>query len=200
MTACGGSYTPETRRKYFISGPQWAAAYEGNALFHAPTRGTLDFDTVIPGHGPVSTKADVVAFRADLETMRTRLIGLVKQGESPAKVAHFLGCGRSSVYTWVKLDRDAAERLAARPHTGPKPRLTDEQAKELEGLLLEGAKAHGWHNDLWSAHRVAEVIRRHFGVEYHVEHARKVIRRRLGWSSQKPQKEARQRNDEAIAH
>ena len=42
----------------------------------------LDFDTVIPGHGPVSTRADVVKFRADLETMRNRLAGLVKQGTS----------------------------------------------------------------------------------------------------------------------
>jgi len=127
-------------------------------------------------------------------------VELVKQGESPAKVAYFLGCGRSSVYTWVKLDRDAAEKLAARPHAGPKPRLSAEQIEELEGLLLEGAKAHGWHNDLWSAHRVAEVIRRRFGVEYHVEHARKVIRRRLNWSSQKPQKKAKQHNAEKIAH
>jgi transposase len=78
--------------------------------------------------------------------------------------------------------------------------LTDEQAKELEGLLLEGAKAHGWHNDLWSAHRVAEVIRRRFGVEYHTEHVRKIIRGRLRWSSQKPQKKAKQRNDEKIDH
>src|SRR3954464_15797893 len=136
----------------------------------------------------------------ELERRRRRAVELVKQGEHPAKVAHFLGRGRSSVYTWVKLDRDAAEELAAKPHPGPKPRLTDEQAKELEGLLSEGAKAHGWHNDLWSAHRVAQVIRRRFGVEYHAEHARKVIRRRLNWSSQKPQKEAKQRNAEKIAH
>jgi cyclase len=45
---------------------------------------TLDFDTVIPGHGPVSTRDDVVKFRADLETMRNRLVGLVKQGTSKA--------------------------------------------------------------------------------------------------------------------
>ncbi len=38
MAACGGSYPPEARRKFFISGPQWAAAYAGQALFHAPTR------------------------------------------------------------------------------------------------------------------------------------------------------------------
>ena len=38
LEACGGSYPPETRRKYYISGPQWAVAYQGQALFHAPTR------------------------------------------------------------------------------------------------------------------------------------------------------------------
>jgi len=38
LEACGGGYSPGTRRKYYISGPQWAAAYQGQALFHAPTR------------------------------------------------------------------------------------------------------------------------------------------------------------------
>ncbi|HEX5229606.1 MAG TPA: TIM barrel protein [Bryobacteraceae bacterium] len=47
MQACGGAYSPETRRKYFISGPQWAAAYQGQALFHAPTRPAIDFEFVI---------------------------------------------------------------------------------------------------------------------------------------------------------
>ena len=42
----------------------------------------LDFDAVIPGHGPVSTKADVAMFKTDLETMRARLAGLVQQGTS----------------------------------------------------------------------------------------------------------------------
>ena len=136
----------------------------------------------------------------ELERRRRRAVELVKQGESPAQVAHFLGCGRSSVYTWLKLDRQSPESLAAKPHPGPRPRLSDEQVGKLESLLREGAKAHGWPNALWSALRVAEVIRRHFGVGYHVEHARKVIRRRLRWSSQRPQKRARQRNAEKIAH
>jgi glyoxylase-like metal-dependent hydrolase (beta-lactamase superfamily II) len=50
----------------------------------------LDFDTVIPGHGPVSTRADVVKFRADLETMRTRLIGLIKGGKTKSEMAKIL--------------------------------------------------------------------------------------------------------------
>jgi xylose isomerase len=53
MKACGGSYPPETRRKYFISGPQWAAAYQGQALFHAPTRAPVAFDEVIRKYGEI---------------------------------------------------------------------------------------------------------------------------------------------------
>jgi cyclase len=51
---------------------------------------TLDFDTVIPGHGPVSTKADLVKFKADLETMRGRLAGLIKQGNTKAEIVKIL--------------------------------------------------------------------------------------------------------------
>ncbi|MBM3760515.1 MAG: TIM barrel protein [Acidobacteria bacterium] len=51
--ACGGSYSPEQRRKYFISGPQWAAAYEGNAIFHAPTRKPVHFETVISKYAEI---------------------------------------------------------------------------------------------------------------------------------------------------
>ncbi len=124
----------------------------------------------------------------------------MQRGESPTAIAGILGVCRTSLYRWLAMAKESPEALSARPHPGPKPRLSDEQIKELEGLLAKGAVAHGWPNALWSAHRVAEVIRRHFGVEYHTEHARKIIRRRLRWSSQKPQKKARQRNEAKIAH
>jgi transposase len=136
----------------------------------------------------------------ELERRRRRAVELVKQGESPAEVAHFLGCGRSSVYTWLKLDREAPEKLAARPHPGPEPRLDDAQLAELEGLLLRGAKAHGWRTELWTAARVADLIERHFGVAFHPEHVRKILKRRMRWSSQKPQRRAKERDEAAIAH
>src|SRR5262249_5121321 len=44
---CGGGYSPETRSKYFISRPQWAASYQGQALFYAPTRQPITFEDVI---------------------------------------------------------------------------------------------------------------------------------------------------------
>jgi xylose isomerase len=53
MNMCGGSYSPEIRRKYFISGPQWAAAYQGQALFYAPTRKAITFEDVIRELGKI---------------------------------------------------------------------------------------------------------------------------------------------------
>ncbi|MBI3987276.1 MAG: MBL fold metallo-hydrolase, partial [Lentisphaerae bacterium] len=50
----------------------------------------LDFDTVIPGHGPVSTKADLIQFNSDLESMRNRLSNLVKEGKSKDDIVNVL--------------------------------------------------------------------------------------------------------------
>lgn len=47
---------------------------------------SLDFDTVIPGHGPVSTRADVVKFRADVEAMRTRIQTMIRKGARKQQV------------------------------------------------------------------------------------------------------------------
>ena len=136
----------------------------------------------------------------ELQRRRLRAVELVAQGESPDDVAHFLGCGRSSVYTWVKHAKQSLAALAAKPHPGPAPRLSDAQLKELEALLLKGAKAHGWRTELWTAARAAELIARHFQVRFHPEHVRKMLKRRLKWTSQKPQRRAKERDEVAIDH
>src|SRR5689334_21240985 len=103
---------------------------------------------------------------AELERRRRRAVELMNQGESPTDIARILGVRRNSLYRWNRQARSRPDGLAARPHKGPSPRLSDEQLVHLEDLLLEGAAAHGWHNDLWTAARVAELIRRHFGITF----------------------------------
>jgi cyclase len=56
----------------------------------------LDFDTVIPGHGPVSKKADLLIYRNNAETMRTRVQTLIRQGKNQADVAKFM----TAEYKW----------------------------------------------------------------------------------------------------
>jgi glyoxylase-like metal-dependent hydrolase (beta-lactamase superfamily II) len=50
----------------------------------------LDFDTVIPGHGPVATRADLVKFKADFEGMRNRVRDLLRQNKGKAEVSDAL--------------------------------------------------------------------------------------------------------------
>jgi transposase len=132
-----------------------------------------------------------------LERRRLRAVQLLERGEAPAVVARILGVRPTSLHRWRRLARQGLG-LAAKPVTGAKRRLTDPQLRQLERLLDQGAPAHGFPNGLWTAARVAEVIRRHFGVTYHPEHVRKLLKRRLRWSSHKPQRRPRERNDKEV--
>jgi transposase len=135
---------------------------------------------------------------ADLERRRIRAVELVAQGESPSLVARILGVHPTSLHRWQRQARQEGG-LSAKPAAGPKPRLSDGQIGELEQLLLQGATAHGWVNNLWTAGRVTALIQRHFGVRFHPEHVRKLLNRRLNWSSQRPQRQHPDGNDAAIA-
>jgi glyoxylase-like metal-dependent hydrolase (beta-lactamase superfamily II) len=47
----------------------------------------LDFDTVIPGHGPILTKADIRAFRSKLETVIDRVRAEIAAGATRDDIA-----------------------------------------------------------------------------------------------------------------
>src|SRR5260370_6114187 len=134
---------------------------------------------------------------AELERGRHRAVEAVAEGESPEAVARIVGVNRSSMYRWLKLAQ-STDGLAAKPHTGPAARLSLEQHRHLESLLLQGAKAPGWSTELWTCARVVEVIRRHFGVSFHHDHVGRFLRARLGWSPQKPRRRARERDEAKI--
>jgi transposase len=69
--------------------------------------------------------------------------------------------------------------------------------KALETLLLRGARAAGYATDLWTCPRIAQIISQNFGVHYHVDHIGRLLRS-LGWSPQKPQRRAIERDKAAI--
>lgn len=134
---------------------------------------------------------------AELAWRRRRAVQLVEQGEAPALVARILGVTRSSLHRWRRLARQGRD-LAAKPVPGAKRRLTDRQLRKLERLLDQGAPTHGFANELWTSARVALLIGRHFGVRYHPDYVRRLLKRRLNWTSHKPQTRARQRNDKEV--
>lgn len=57
----------------------------------------LDFDTVIPGHGPITNKAGLKTYRDNVEKMRNSVSALIKEGKSQADVAKFM----ETDYKWA---------------------------------------------------------------------------------------------------
>jgi transposase len=134
-----------------------------------------------------------------LELRRRQAVNAVKAGESVKVVARIMGVGARSIYRWLEL-ANQPDGLAAKPHPGSATRLSPQQQQELETLLRQGAKAHGWANELWTTQRIADLIQRHFGVSLHHDHVGRFLRQKLGWSPQKPKRRARERNEDAITH
>jgi transposase len=124
---------------------------------------------------------------AELERRRRHAVERVEQGQSPTVVARILGVRPASIHRWRRMAQQP-HGLDARPILGPTSRLTDYHLRKLERLLRQGAKKHGWPNDLWTADRVARLLRERLGIAFHPEHVRKILKRRLGWTSQKPKR------------
>jgi transposase len=139
-----------------------------------------------------------VGTSAELERRRRRALDLLKQGERQVDIANILGVNRTSIYRWRRLAAMDPGRLAAQPQPHRPPALTDAQLQTLAELLAQGPAAHGWINHLWTTERVATVIERHFKIRYHHDHVGRFLRQRLKWSVQKPQRRAKERNEEAI--
>ena len=133
-----------------------------------------------------------------LEQRRCQAVSAVQKGDRVKDVARIIGVNPRSIYRWLNLS-EQPDGLAAKPHAGPATRLSLSQQRHLEQLLRRGAQAHGWPNQLWTTQRIAEVIRRHFGISLHHDHVGRFLRQRLKWSPQKPRRRARERDEEAIA-
>lgn len=136
---------------------------------------------------------------AELERRRRRAIALLEEGKTQAAVAEALGTSEASVSRWREAyEQGGQTALAAKPHPGKPSRLTASQRQRLASLLLQGARKHGYSTELWTLGRVAELIAVKFGVEYHPGHVWYVLRG-MGWSSQKPERRARERDEQAVA-
>jgi transposase len=127
------------------------------------------------------------------------VVALLEQALSLHEIGRRLGCHASSVLRWRNaLQSGGPEALQAKPAPGRPPRLTPKQKARLVRLLLQGARAHGYRTELWTTQRIAALIERHLGVRYHRNHVGKLLHQ-LGWSPQKPERRAVERDEAAIA-
>lgn len=135
--------------------------------------------------------------KAALEQRRLKAVRLLRR-YGLRDVARQLGVSPGSVERWkAAYEAGGVRALRAKPDTGSAPKLTATQQAQLVKLLLEGPGAHGYPTELWTLERVAQVIERTFHVPYHPSGVWRLLHR-LGWSCQKPERVARERDEDAI--
>jgi len=132
----------------------------------------------------------------ELAMVRNRGLSLLRKGKSPSVVAEMLNVTPRCIYRWQQEARKPKRKKAACPLGRPR-KITGEQVKELEKALDRGAYAFGYAGDYWTLDRIAQLIWQLFKVRYHPS-AVWYVMDRMGWSSQRPQRRALHRDEEAI--
>ncbi len=100
----------------------------------------------------------------------------LEDGLQPVEVAKKLKVDHRSVRRWKAAFRNQGPKaIKAKPSSGRPPKLDKQSKKDLEKRLLQGAKAAGFHTDLWTCPRIAKLIPSSFGVRYHVDHIGRLL-------------------------
>lgn len=136
-----------------------------------------------------------------LEDRRLKAVGIFKEDHPhpQAEVVRLLKVSRQTASRWYEVWKDrGAGALKAAGRAGRKPRLENDALLQIEKALLQGPKVHGFSTELWTLDRAATVIRRTCGVDYHPGHVWRVLRR-LGWSRQRPLRQAKEKDPAATA-
>jgi transposase len=132
------------------------------------------------------------------EWRRRRAWELHEQGWWQKDIAAALGVSPGAVSQWLKRGREGGvAALKSRPRPGAASKLTAEQRAQVPSLLARGAEAYGFRGDVWTCQRIAALIQQSFGVRYHPEHVRRLLRQ-AGWSVQQPVERATQRDAATI--
>jgi transposase len=135
---------------------------------------------------------------AQLEQRRRQAMAMLGQGMTPTEVSKIMKTTPTSVCRWQKAHREGgAKALKAVLHHGPKPKLTQLELKRLRRMVIEGPTRHGYATNLWTLARVTKLIAVIFGVRYDPSQVWRILRG-LGFSCQKPERRARQRDEQAI--
>jgi len=130
---------------------------------------------------------------------RRRLKGgrLLLKGVTQAEVARRCAVSRPTVSEWNRrLERGGLQAL--RNATRGRPARLDEKMRaQLAQLLMAGARSQGYATELWTLPRIAKLIEQQFGHTFSISQVSRLLAA-MGWSSQKPERRALQRDEKAI--
>ncbi|MDX3225531.1 winged helix-turn-helix domain-containing protein [Streptomyces sp. ME19-01-6] len=136
--------------------------------------------------------------RARREQVRLAAADLIEAGASDREVARWFRVTRMSANRWRRaLASGGRQALASKGAGGARCKLDPAQLHVLEAVLDAGPAASGWSDQCWTLARIAEIVRRRFGVEYTLA-GLDLLLHRIGWSVQVPSRKATERDESKI--
>ena len=129
------------------------------------------------------------------ERRRFHAVELKGRGWKQKEIATALDVSEGAVSRWLSIFKvQGKEGLITRAHIGRPAELHETEKQLLLDFLSHGAKAYGYHSDLWTALKIGKVIEAKFGVRYHRSHVARLLKG-LKWTPQQPIKRASQHNE-----
>jgi transposase len=134
------------------------------------------------------------------ERRRRLAVERVNEGWTQQAVAQFLGIAKSTVCGWMKSYRvGGAKALRSRPHTGRPRKLSAAQERSVLSWFSRSPMEFGFANELWTASRVAQLIRKEWKICFHPRYLNQwLAERRI--TPQKPYRQPRERDEKTIRH
>lgn len=138
-------------------------------------------------------------FPAELERRRILGIRRMLEGYSVSDVAEFFDVEPRTVKRWWSRFRGHGwEGMIAQTGAGRRPKLSSTQEKIILRWLRGSPQEHGFSTELWTAARIAHVIREEWQIEFNPRYLSSWLRLR-GFTPQRPQRIPRERDPDAIA-
>ncbi len=148
-------------------------------------------------HGAVSSVRNKVD-REALAKRRKQAIGWYRKGKTQYWIAKYLGVSFEAVRKWVDAyEAGGVKGLRSLGKPGPKPGLSAMDRKKIKAAIVKGPRAEGYATDLWTLGRIAKLIREKTKRQFKTTHTWRIVVS-LGFSCQKPERRAKERDEEAI--
>ena len=134
---------------------------------------------------------------SELQRRRLKAGRLLLKGVAQAEVARRVGVSRPTVFGWKQRLEQGGLAGLNNGVRGRPARLDAQMREQLAQALLAGARSHGYATELWTLPRIAKLIEEQFEFTYSTSQVSRLLAA-MGWSCQRPEKRALQRDEKAI--
>ncbi len=136
--------------------------------------------------------------REALEQYRFQTLVLRKKGWKIDEISEAFGVHRCSVSHWcTKAKRYGKKSLKMRKAKGADPKLNKNDKKEIISWLRKSAMDFGFETPLWDCKRIQTTIKKELNKSISISNLWETLRR-WNLTPQKPEKEALEKNSEAV--